>query len=163
MKSTLNDKGKTFKIEYHNMQLNFQLFTKKFIMKELKQLENERIISSAKLIEIPVVHPFTELKSYYEREQKDKRYFFAYIKFFNFNDTEYGLVCGKTNYVYPDIDFSKTSDTVARNFLKNNAYEWSRDIIIIDCLKENLNKKESDKQVRFLECFLQRQFNLLNS
>lgn len=165
MKRILNNERNTFTIEYHSMKLDFEFFTKSFILEELKKFENDKIISSVKPIKIPNKKcPFTELINYYNSEQKDKRYFFAYIKFFEFNGKEYGLVGGKTNYIYRDINFDKDSDTIARTFLRNKKYEWSREIVIVNCKEENFkNKWEADKQVRFLERFLQRKFNLLDS
>ena len=165
MKNSLDKKQNNFKIAYHGMELEIELFTKSFIFDKLKKLEEDGVISSVKTIQIPnEKRPFTELKNYYNSEQKEKRYFFAYIKFFEFNGEEYGLVGGKTNYIYRDISFDKDSDSIARNFLKNKQYEWSREIVIVNCKEEIFdNKKEADKQVRFLERFLQRQFNLFDS
>lgn len=165
MKNNLMNERKSFEFTYYGLTLEFELFTKSFILKKLKELESAKIIPPAKCISIPKVKcPFAELKKYYKDEQKDKRYFFAYIKFFEYKEEKYGLVGGKTNYIYPDINFDKSSATIARTFLKMNEYDWCREVVIVNYNAENIKEKtQADKQAKFLERFLQRQFNLLDS
>lgn len=163
MENNQIDERKKFKVTYHGLTLEFEFFTKSFILKKLQELESEKIISSVRCINIPNEKgPFKKLKKYYEDEQKNRRYYFAYIKFFEYEDNQYGLVGGKTNYNYPDIDFTKDSDTIARTFLNENKYDWCRDIVLVNYNKENY-KNQENKQVVFLERFLQRKFNLFDS
>lgn len=156
---------KTFKLTYHGLTLEFELFTKTFIRKKLKKLENKKYISPIKCISIPEEKcPFKYLNKYYEDEQINKRYYFSYIKLFKYEGKEYGLVGGKTNYRYPDINFDKNSDTITRTFLRKENYEWSREVIIVNYNEENiLDQTKADKQAKFLELFLQRTFNLFDS
>lgn len=165
MESYSNYDRHFFNITYYGLKFEFELFTKAFILNKLEEFEKRKIIPTAKCISIPKGKlPFAELKKYYQDEQEGKRYYFAYIKFFEYEGEEYGLVGGKTNYRYPDINFDTSSDTIARNFLMTNMYEWSREIVIVNYKEENIKeKKKADKQAKFLEKFLQRQFNLLDS
>lgn len=53
-------------------------------------------------------------------EKCEKYHFFSYIKFFDYNGKQYGLVGGKTNYPLPDILFgylSKNDNRISRTFL----------------------------------------------
>lgn len=161
-------KGEVFSVEYHNKSLNFEFYNINYIKKVLGNQEKNLIWRE---INIPNIKRgvFKELKTYHENTDKHY-YYFAYIKFFVFEGQEYGLVGGKTNYNNPDIDFSIDGSTMARSFLNNNKYEWSRKIIVVNYSEdknidysEEDNKAEEDKQIKFLERYLQRQFNLLDS
>lgn len=165
MENNLMNEQNIFKFIYSGLNLEFELFTKSFILEKMKDLEKNKIILPTKCIVIPKSRrPFAELQNYYKNELKCKRYYFAYIKFFECNGTEYGLVGGKTNYIYPDINFDYDMDTIGRNFLKANKYDWCREVVIVNYNDENItDKKVEDKKARFLECFLQRQFNLFDS
>ncbi len=165
VKKDLENERNIFEIEYYDMKLKFEWYTKNFILAKLDELKEDGIISSVKTIVIPNQRgAFKNLKNYYNEEQEGKRYFFAYIKLFKWDNKEYGIVGGKTNYRNPDINFDKETQSIARTFLRNNKCEWSREIIVVNYIDENFgDKKKADRQVRFLECFLQRQFNLLDS
>lgn len=165
MESNLKNERKFFKFTYYGLTLEFELFTKSFILKKLQELENAKIIPPVKCISIPKEKcPFEKLEKYYKDEQENKRYYFAYIKFFEYEGSKYGLVGGKTNYRYPDINFDKSSDTIARTFLKTNGYDWCREVVIVNYNEENIkDQTKADKQARFLERFLQRNFNLFDS
>lgn len=165
MKSNLENESKIFKIERCGIKLEFELFTKQFITKKLEELESANLISSIKCIAIPNERcPFAKLENYYNVEQRNKRYYYAYIKFFIYKGKKYGLVGGKSNYVYPDINFDIRDNTIARTFLRSNHYDWCREIIIVNVNEENLKKgKREEDQVLFLEIFLQRKFNLFDS
>ena len=155
---------KHFNFTYHGLTLEFELFSKSFILKKLKELEDKKMIPPIKCIRIPKSCPFKKLKQYYENEQINKRYFFAYIKFFEYEGEEYGLVGGKTNYGSPDINFDKNSDTIARIFLREEKCDWSREVIIVHHIEENITDRiKADKQAKFLELFLQRTFHLFDS
>ena len=92
--------------------------------------------------------------------------FFAYIKFCNVNGDKYGLVGGKTNYTSPDLDFSKnyenSSTSFARKYLSNNNLDWDKTVIIIEHIPTH-DKESDDEMALFIECFLQREFNLFES
>lgn len=170
MCNNLEKISKLFKVKYCGIELEFELFTKDFILNELNKLENNNIISSINYISIPQVrNHFKSLREYHECEnEKDSelknKYHFAYIKFFECEGKEYGLVGGKTNYGNPDINFDKSEDTIARGFLRCNGYDWCRDVLIVNCNDENiLDKSKEEKQSKFIEKFLQRRFNLFDS
>lgn len=151
-----------FVIEYQDLKLDFELFTRDYIEKELEK--DKALI--VKKIHIPDERGrFSELKKY--KKDSISSYYFAYIKFFVSEKKEYGIVGGKTNYSYPDVDFSTKSDTTARSFIRGR-YEWSRDILVINYkLKDDEVKTEDkiieDKKIKYLEKYIQRKFNLLDS
>lgn len=88
-----------------------------------------------------------------------------YIKFLNVNGDKYGLVGGKTNYTSPDLDFSKdygnSLTSFARKFLSDKDLNWDDTIIIIEHIPTN-NKESDNEMALFIECFLQREFNLFD-
>ena len=149
-----------FKIKYNEIEFEFELFTKEYILNELKN----NILLKCSSIDIPDKRGrFSKLKEYKEKEIEGNKYYFAYIKFFAFDGNEYGIVGGKTNFFYPDIDFSKDLDTIARLFLNSNNYNWSREVVIIINNCNITDKKKEDKQIKYLEKYIQRKFNLLDS
>lgn len=162
-----NEKSKKFEVKYNDLKLEFEFYTKEFIRKKLKELEGTKYISSVRCVNIPENrHCFSELKKEYIDEQgKEKYHFFAYIKFFEYGGKEYGLVGGKTNYPYPDITFDylgKKDNRIARTFLCENNLKWNREIVVLNHAPFS-ERKVDEKQAIFLECFLQREFNLFNS
>lgn len=162
-----NKQSKKFKIKYNGLTLEFEFYTKNFILKKLRELEDLKFISSVRCVEIlENRNPFSELKKEYLDEQgKEKYHFFAYVKFFEYKGEEYGIVGGKTNYPNPDITFDyweEKDNRIARTFLYESKLKWNREIVVLN--HAPVPAKETDeKQAIFLECFLQRKFNLLNS
>ena len=146
--------------------MEFEFYNKEFILNKLKELEGTRSFS-VRCINIPEISPrFSELKKeYIDEEGKEKYHFFAYIKFFEYHGDEYGLVGGKTNYSNPDITFDylgKDDNRIARIFLNQKNLEWSREIVVVNHCQVS-TRKVDEKQALFLECFLQREFNLFSS
>lgn len=162
-----SEKSEKFDITYNSMTLEFEFYTKEFIQKKLEELKEDKKISSFRCVNIPDKRDrFSEIKKEYIDEQGNEKYhFFSYIKFFEYNEKEYGLVGGKTNYPSPDITFDyfrKKDNRIARNFLNDNKLKWSRKVIIVNH-DPFLDRKKDERQALFLECFLQREFNLFNS
>lgn len=102
-----SEKSKKFDITYNSMTLEFEFYTKEFIQKKLEELKEDKKISSFRCVNIPDKRTrFSEIKKEYTDEQGNEKYhFFSYIKFFEYDEKEYGLVGGKTNYPSPDIAF----------------------------------------------------------
>ena len=96
-----------------------------------------------------------------------KNEYFAYIKFFSINGKSYGLVAGKTNYSNPDLLFDDWKDKkdhrYARIFLRDTrGAKWSETIIIVNH-KPSASEEDDKQAALFIECYLQRKFNLFNS
>lgn len=157
--------SKTFEITFNDLTLNFELFNIDYIFDELKNLKN---VDSIHRIIIPEKKTFSSLKKFCI-DNETKCNYFTYIKFFKCENEIYGLVGGKTNYQQPDIKFdylnnleNKKDNRISRHFLKATQYNWSDEIIIVNHKSVNDNNKDN-QQALFLECYLQRQFNLFNS
>nr|DAR33989.1 MAG TPA: hypothetical protein [Caudoviricetes sp.] len=158
-----------FDIIINGLTLKFELFTYDYILQKLKDCKG---IESVVPLEIPKVKPFSELKKIYlDEEGNEKYHFFAYIKFFEREDGEFfGIVGGKTNYPQPDIAFDilnkkskKQDNRISRIFLDMNAkFSYSRKVLIINH-NQKLDIKSDNQQALFLETYVQRMFNLLDS
>lgn len=158
-----------FKVSYKRIGLEFELFTKKYIFDELNKMKQKSIFESIYTITIPndmgtyCLGKFLQEKC--GNEKCEKYHFFSYIKFFDYNGKQYGLVGGKTNYPLPDILFgylSKNDNRISRTFLDDKQLQWSSEIIIINHTS-HLEKKDDNAQAKFIECFVQRKFNLFDS
>ena len=144
----------------NKLKLPFELFHIDVIKSRLEELkEADNPISN-----------FYELDKVTNKKIRKKGYqdnarFFAYIKFLNINGDKYGLVGGKTNYTSPDLDFSKdygnSLTSFARKFLSDKDLNWDDTIIIIEHIPTN-NKESDNEMALFIECFLQREFNLFD-
>lgn len=142
------------------LKLPFELFSIDVIKSRLEELKKE---------DNPISN-FYELdketkKKIRENGYQDNARFFEYIKFLNVNGDKYGLVGGKTNYTSPDLDFSKdygnSLTSFARKFLSDKDLNWDDTIIIIEHIPTN-NKESDNEMALFIECFLQREFNLFD-
>lgn len=168
MKKTLNEKSRIFEINYYDLSLKFELFSIDYIFDELIKLEHNNVCSINRLT-IPEKKPFQSFKEiYYEANNDEEKYhYFAYIKFFKFEEQPYGLVGGKTNYPHPDIRFdsrnNKDDKRISRIFLEKNNLEWHNEIIIVNHEAFLNDRKKDNQQALYLESFLQRKFNLFNS
>lgn len=143
------------------LNLPFELFNIELIKSRLEELKkNDNTISNFYIIDEATR---TKIKG---KDYQDNARFFAYIKFLNANGHKYGLVGGKTNYTSPDLDFGKdygnSKTSFARKFLKKNNLKWDDTIIIIEHIPAN-NEKHDEEMALFIECFLQREFNLFDS
>lgn len=142
------------------LKLPFNLFSIDEIRSRLVELkEADNLISD-----------FYELDKATKKKIREKGYqenarFFAYIKFLNINGDKYGLVGGKTNFTYPDLDFSKdygnSKTSFARKLLSYQDLSWDDTIIIVEHIPTN-SKKSDDEMALFIEYFLQREFNLFD-
>ena len=160
MNTLSNLNSQLFNINYNGIELKFELFTQDFILEEL---QNDPMIE-CKTIEIPNKRGrYKELNIYHNNCDCNYKYYFVYIKFFTYDEKEYGLVGGKTNYKYPDVDFSTEAITIGRSFLYNNKYNWSRKIIVINYKTKDTDITIEEKQALFLEKYIQRKFYLLDS
>ncbi len=154
---------KLFNVSYNGMTLQFELFSIDYVYSMLKNYDD--FCESIHRIKIPDKNIRKHLSSIYIEDERKKYHYFAYIKFFEYKGIQYGLVGGKTNYLRPDISFDylgENDNRIARTFLNDMNLEWSKEIIIINHASF-IDKKEDDKQAKFLECFLQRKFNLFDS
>lgn len=153
--------SKKFNISFHGLKIEFEFFTFEYIEEKLKEIEKTNIINNVKFLEIEEKNPFRGIKELYE--ENDSRYYFSYIKFFEFDKKLYGIVGGKTNYKYPDINFSLEGNAIAKTFLRDNNLKYSRKVAIMDHYSCNLGRKKDNYQAIFIERFLQRTFNLFDS
>ena len=160
-----NINGKTFKVSHCGVNLPFEMYSMEYIWNELKS-------KASHFGKISKLEHATkdEIENYYRDNKKDlgeNTRHFAYIKFFHVNDTDYGLVAGKTNYTRPDLLFDyldgEKDHRYARIFLKNTSdAAWSDTIIIVNH-KPSASEEEDKQAALFIECYLQRKFNLFNS
>lgn len=153
-----NINGKTFKVSHGGVNLPFEMYSMEYIWKELKN--NESYFG-----EIIKIDQATKVKI--RNCRKGKNEYFAYIKFFSINGKSYGIVAGKTNYSNPDLSFDDWKDEndhrYARIFLRDTrGAKWSETIIIVNH-KPSASEEEDKQAALFIECYLQRKFNLFNS
>lgn len=143
------------------LKLPFKLFNIDLIKSRLEELKKDD----------NTINNFYVLDEAEKKKIKRKGYqsnarFFAYIKFLSVNGCKYGLVGGKTNYTNPDLDFSKeygsSKTSFARKLLQENNLNWDKTIIIIEHIPAK-NEKHDQEMALFIECFLQREFNLFDS
>ena len=160
-----NKESKFFEITYYDLKLKFELFSIDYIFDKLKIFEQDKIIFSVHRLQIPNKKPFRSFKEIYiDASNKERYHFFAYIKFFVYEGQKYGLVGGKTNYLYPDISFDyKKNGGISRFFLCEKNFQWHNEIIIVNHKSFLNDRKKDERQAIFLEKFLQRQFNLFDS
>lgn len=156
-----------FRFTYKGFALDFEFFNIEYIeniLNDLAKMGDESAVDEVYRIELPVTHTFALFKEKHTKYNKD-RYYFAYIKFFEFDGVKYGLVGGKTNYLYPDISFDtlgKNDKRFARIFLNEINKNWDREVLIVN--HKPKSDRASDEQLSlFIECFLQRRFHLFNS
>lgn len=159
-----------FNVTYKGMNLEFELFTRKYILDELNRMKQKSIFESIYPITIPKNMGKYRLGKFLQEkcgnDKCEKYHFFSYIKFFDYGEKQYGLVGGKTNYQLPDISFDnlgKSDNRISRTFLNNDEHlKWSSEIIILNHAP-NHGRKEDNAQSKFIECFVQRKFNLFDS
>lgn len=155
--------SRIFDVLYNGLKLKFELFTIDYIYAELKKQSDD--FESIHRITIPDAKLGEFLRDIYIDGEGKKYHFFSYIKFFEYEGQKYGLVGGKTNYPRPDIAFDyleKNDNRISRTFLNSKQLQWSREIIILNHMP-GLEKNKDDKQAKFIECFVQRKFNLFDS
>lgn len=160
-----------FKVTYKGLTLEFELYTKEYILAELK-----KYFKPVDKFEVPVdefkvpdnmgVYRFGKrLQKSFKNKECKNYHFFTYIKFFEYEGKEYGIVGGKTNYPLPDISFDELGENdnrISRTFLKVNNLKWSTNVIIINHAA-HLKYEDDNYQSEFIECFVQRKFNLFDS
>lgn len=163
--------GETFTVSHGGVSLPFELYSIEHIENEL---ENDKsYFGDGDIIKIENA-TIAKIKNYYKENKEclgEHARYFTYIKFFNINKKEnYGLVAGKTNYSNPDLLFDDWKDEkdhrYARIFLRDmkdtGDATWSETIIIINH-KSSASEEEDKQAALFIECYLQRKFNLFNS
>ena len=155
-----------FKVTYKGLTIEFELYTKEYILAELKK---SNCFKSVYEFEVPNdmgVYRFGKfLQEKCENIECKNYHFFTYIKFFKYEGEEYGIVGGKTNYPLPDISYDKLGENdnrISRTFLHENCLEWSTNVIIINHATQ-LKYEDDNHQSEFIECFVQRKFNLFDS
>ena len=163
-KNVCADKDK-FTISCYGIELPFEWYSMEYILKELgnSKLYFKNVVKMEKATK-------EKIKKYYKENEEnlgENNRFFTYIKFFNVNGKNYGIVAGKTNYTNPDLLFDSRNgekdNRYARIFLNNlSGAEWSETIVIVN--HESSASEYADNQAAlFIECYLQRKFNLLDS
>lgn len=154
-----------FTVSCYGISLPFEWYSMECILEELKN-SKEYFGNVVKMEEATN----DKIKKYYEENEeklgKNTR-FFTYIKFFYINGKNYGIVAGKTNYTNPDLLFDsrngETDNRYARIFLENSSdAQWSETIVIVNH-KPSDSEKADNQAALFIECYLQRKFNLLDS
>lgn len=159
----MTENSRIFLFSYDDLKLQFELYTKKHIENELKKLNG---ITVDTIAVIPRKTPANLRKIYLDSYGDEKYHFFAYIKFFLYENEKYGIVGGKTNYPSYDICFDKLADEkdnrIARMFLKQNDLEWDNEVLIINHA-EKKERRVDELQAIFIERYLQRKFNLFDS
>lgn len=155
--------SKLFSFICDDLKFQLELYTKEYIENELKKI-NGITVDSVEII--PYKTPERLRKIYLDDDKHEKYHFFAYIKFFSFNNEKYGIVGGKTNYPSYDICFDKLADNndnrIARIFLNSNNLEWDNEVLIINHAMGK-DRKTDELQSIFIERYLQRKFNLFDS
>ena len=156
------DKDK-FTISCYGIELPFEWYSMEYILKELRNSKLKNVVKMEKATK-------AKIKKYYKENKEnlgENNRFFTYIKFFNVNGKNYGIVAGKTNYTNPDLLLDSRNgekdNRYARIFLNNpSGAEWSETIVIVN--HESSASEYADNQAAlFIECYLQRKFNLLDS
>ena len=160
-----NINGKTFKVTHGGVSLPFEMYSMEYIWKELKNKKS--YFGKITKIEQATKEEITDYYRYNKKDLGEHTRHFAYIKFFHVNDKDYGLVAGKTNYTSPDLLFDgldgKKDHRYARIFLNDTpGAEWCETIIIVNH-KPSASEEEDKQAALFIECYLQRKFNLFNS
>ena len=150
--------GETFTVSHGGVSLPLEMYSMEYILKEL---ENNKLYFG----EIRTIEHATKAKI--KNCRKGKNEYFAYIKFFSINGKSYGIVAGKTNYSNHDLSFDDWKDEndhrYARIFLRDTrGAKWSETIIIVNH-KPSASEEEDKQAALFIECYLQRKFNLFNS
>ena len=105
------DKDK-FTISCYGIELTFEWYSMEYILKELRNSKLKNVVKMEKATK-------AKIKKYYKENKEnlgENNRFFTYIKFFNVNGKNYGIVAGKTNYTNPDLLFD------SRNGEKDNRY-----------------------------------------
>lgn len=155
---------KEYEILFAGVNLSYELYTLEYIWDELNN--NKQLFGPLEKIESVTR---SKIREYGKKLNEHSRHY-AYIKFcYDQEDKKcYGLVGGKSNYTYPDLSFdelnnqSKPDNRYARNFLSQQEKKWAETIIIVN--HKPSSSEEKDKQAAFfLECYLQRKFNLFDS
>lgn len=155
---------KEFNISCYGVELPVELYSIDYIWEELNK--NKELFGIVEKIENATK---SKIKLFYKENQKNlekNSHYFAYIKFFNLDGELYGIVGGKTNYTNPDLSFDEKEDETdnrySRNFLNKERLKWDKTIIIVNH-KPSGSEKADNQEALFIECYLQRIFNLFES
>lgn len=156
--------SKNFSLVYDDLEFQLELYTKEYIENELNKI-NCITVDSVKIAAYKT--PERLRKIYLDKnDQHEKYHFFAYIKFFTYENEKYGIVGGKTNYPSCDICFDELKDEndhrIARIFLKDKSLKWDNEVLIINHAPGK-DRKTDEFQSVFIERYLQRKFNLFDS
>ena len=156
---------KEFKVSYYGASVSFEWYSMEAILKELENNKScfGKIVKMEKATKAGI-------REYYKKNNENlgkHARFFAYIKFFSINGNSYGIVAGKTNYNNPDLLFDRKNGEkdkrFARTILENlNSVVWDETIIIVNH-KSSVSEEADKQEALFIECYLQRKFNLFDS
>lgn len=149
---------KKFSVCIAGEKLDFTFYTMNYILNDLKKtFKDETIIKVYDLNKYIKWSPIRQ-------DNENNVYYFSYIKFFKEEDIEYGIIGGKTNYNNPDISFDgikKEDSRYGRIFLEENDYKYSNNVIVIHHKK--VDDKADNFLAKFIECYIQRKYNLFDS
>lgn len=155
---------KEFNITIYDIELPFELYSIDYIFEELKK--NKELFGMVRIMENATKQ---KIKNFYKEHLDDigeNARYFSYIKFFEYDGEYYGIVGGKTNYTNPDLSFDEKKDIkdkrYARNFLDNEGLKWNETILIINH-KPSASEEADEQAALFVECYIQRIFNLFES
>ena len=156
-----------FSIKYCGSILPFEFFSLEYILSELEK--HKEMFGSFLKMENATKASIKKIYNENKESLGENTRFFAYIKFFTYNGKDYGLVGGKTNYNNPDLSFDylssnegKEDNRFARIFLEQENVKWCNTIVIVNH-KASPQEENDNKEALFIECCLQRKFNLFNS
>ena len=153
--------SKNFDVTINDLTINFEFYTMSYIIETLKALKMDYFTINTK-------NDYRkELKDKaFNKDREEKYHFLSFIRFFEDGDIPYGIVGGKTTYLYPDVHPGNTTNKekrYSRLFLDQSPKrKWHDNVLIINH-KEKLEKNDDERQALFIECFIQRRFNLFDS
>lgn len=161
----INVDKEDFTVSCYEVSLPFEWYSIEYILKELENSKASfgNIVKMEKATKAKIRKYYKDNK---EKLGKNTR-FFTYIKFFDINGKNYGIVAGKTNYTNPDLLFDSRNgeedNRYARIFLEDlSDAKWSETIVIVNH-KSSVSENADNQAALFIECYLQRKFNLLDS
>lgn len=157
-------KIKEFYVSCHGTELPLELYSLDYIWDKLNK--NKNLFGMLVKMESATKAKIKQLYNGNSNELGKNTRYFAYIKFFKHNRESYGIVGGKTNYTNPDLNFdmkkAKNDNRYSRNFLHTKGLNWDETIIIVNH-KPTDSEEADEKEALFVECYLQRIFNLFES
>lgn len=152
--------SKIFEFTIDGLKYSFEFFTMEYIKNTLNDLGLDYFI-----LDLNETYRKKLKDKAFGMDKKEKYHFLTFIRFFEENDVQYGIVGGKTTYLYPDVHPGKEMECekrYSRLFVRENNRRWYDKVIVINH-SENLERSVDERHSLFTECFIQRKFNLFDS